>query len=183
MWAETLIQRRAAGIRQQNQSAAADALSSAKGHHGGAVGGSPYRERDTMTRLGGRTLLSRRSSRTRTESRHRHRKRRRASIAAANSDATAGLPAPRRGDHEATVSRFSSPMSRTDLAHGGHADDRGVLSNACTAFLRGVFPRRRAPERAISDRGYPIASDRTFAALRLCNTAPQPWHPGRAGFM
>jgi hypothetical protein len=71
-------------------------------------------------------------------------------------------------------------MSRTDLAHGGHADDqRGVLSN----FLRGVFSRRRAPEHAISDRGYPIASDRTFAALRLCNTAPQPWHPGRAGFM
>jgi hypothetical protein len=45
---------------------------------------------------------------------HRHRKRRRASIAAANSDATAGLPAPRRGDHEATVNRFSSPISRTD---------------------------------------------------------------------
>jgi hypothetical protein len=45
MWAETLIQRRAAGIRQQNHSAAADGAAM-----GGAVGGSPYRERDTTGR-------------------------------------------------------------------------------------------------------------------------------------
>jgi hypothetical protein len=35
-------------------------------------------------------------------------------IAAANSDATAGQPAPRRGDHAATGSRFSSRFPRPE---------------------------------------------------------------------